>query len=196
MVCTAIGTTDDCGVYQETTAALLNVVGISHENFHTEIFSLLFWKRKNQKHKHSQAAAGPAKVVTAACMEAPYGQPGIRGTKPAAQTSSWSDVSWWLPLAALRSVSADILWRPPDTYLLLSNIPLRSLHWFGGSTICCKVWCLMEAIWTQSSITSVCGMSCTQSVSIYNHKIYVAMDCSINDNLKPVWPQDCYTLSD
>lgn len=95
---------------------------------HWDLQSAFLKKNKKQKHKHSQAAAGPAKGVTAACMEAPYGQPGIRGTKPAAQTSSWSDVSWWLTLAALRLVSADILWRPPDTYLLLSNIPLRSLH--------------------------------------------------------------------
>lgn len=50
-------------------------------------------QKKKQTHKRSQAAAGPAKGVTAACMEATYGKPGIRGTKPAAQTSSWSDVS-------------------------------------------------------------------------------------------------------
>lgn len=38
IVCNAARASDDSGVYQDTTAELLNIVGISHENLHTEIF--------------------------------------------------------------------------------------------------------------------------------------------------------------
>lgn len=38
IACNAVGASDDSGVYQDTIAELLNIVGISQENLHTEIF--------------------------------------------------------------------------------------------------------------------------------------------------------------
>lgn len=38
MVCNAVGASDDSGVYRDTIGELLNIVEISRENLHIEIF--------------------------------------------------------------------------------------------------------------------------------------------------------------